>query len=428
MRTASEAYNRLADRGILIRQGGVGTFVAPEARSIVESNPITTAVTATEPRIKLDKQSHISLTTQIRRQIQDQIRAGELQPGVRLPPVRELANSLDVGFWIVSAAYTEMAAQGILITNRGAGSLVSSQARTIVEANPNPTRVNIMLEGESRITLVDQIVSQIQEQIRVRSILPEARLPSAAELAGQLGINKPTISIVYERLTEHGILRIHEQGGIFVSSEAASIIESNPVLVPVTTINVDALGVELDGQSARSYTEQIIGHIQIRILEGVLQSRTLLPSLVELANHLGISLHVVQNVYSRLADHGLLISRSGSGTFTSPQVLSLVVENPIDVVEPHTSNIVLNRQSSVSLTDQLVRQLRNQIREGTLPAGTRLPTLKSLASALGISAPVVQRSYRFLADRGILINRRRAGTFVSPEAGSILSEPDDSPL
>lgn len=49
---------------------------------------------------------------------------------------------------------------------------------------------------------------------------------------------------------------------------------------------------------------------------------------------------------------------------------------------------------------------------GTLPAGTRLPTVRELATQLGISPTTVSQAWRTLARAGVISPRGRAGTFV----------------
>nr|WP_238429624.1 aminotransferase class I/II-fold pyridoxal phosphate-dependent enzyme [Frankia nepalensis] len=49
---------------------------------------------------------------------------------------------------------------------------------------------------------------------------------------------------------------------------------------------------------------------------------------------------------------------------------------------------------------------------GTLPAGTRLPTVRELATELGISPTTVSQAWRTLARAGVISPRGRAGTFV----------------
>lgn len=63
------------------------------------------------------------------------------------------------------------------------------------------------------------------------------------------------------------------------------------------------------------------------------------------------------------------------------------------------------------------------IRRGDVPAGSRLPTERSLASALGLSRGSVVAAYELLRDDGLVIRRQGSGTWVRPDAGPIPGEP-----
>jgi DNA-binding transcriptional regulator YhcF (GntR family) len=70
-------------------------------------------------------------------------------------------------------------------------------------------------------------------------------------------------------------------------------------------------------------------------------------------------------------------------------------------------------QASKPLFDQLRSQIIDGIRAGRLPPGTRLPTVRELASELSMAVNTVARAYRELESAGILETRGRFGTFVA---------------
>jgi DNA-binding transcriptional regulator YhcF (GntR family) len=65
------------------------------------------------------------------------------------------------------------------------------------------------------------------------------------------------------------------------------------------------------------------------------------------------------------------------------------------------------------LFDQLRTQIIDGSRDGRLPPGTRLPTVRELAAKLGLAVNTVARAYRELESTGILETRGRFGTFIS---------------
>lgn len=72
----------------------------------------------------------------------------------------------------------------------------------------------------------------------------------------------------------------------------------------------------------------------------------------------------------------------------------------------------LDAKASTPLFDQLRTQIIDGIRDGRLPAGARLPTVRGLAGQLGLAVNTVARTYRELETAGMVETRRRAGTFV----------------
>ena len=62
---------------------------------------------------------------------------------------------------------------------------------------------------------------------------------------------------------------------------------------------------------------------------------------------------------------------------------------------------------------QLREQLRAKVDAGELPAGTRLPPVRKLATELGLAVNTVARAYRELEALGVIETRGRAGSVVT---------------
>ncbi len=73
----------------------------------------------------------------------------------------------------------------------------------------------------------------------------------------------------------------------------------------------------------------------------------------------------------------------------------------------------IDQRASGPLFDQLRTQIIDGVRDGRLPPGTRLPTVRELAGQLGLAVNTVARAYRELESAGILETRGRFGTFVA---------------
>jgi GntR family transcriptional regulator len=61
---------------------------------------------------------------------------------------------------------------------------------------------------------------------------------------------------------------------------------------------------------------------------------------------------------------------------------------------------------------QLAGILRDQINAGTLPPGSRLPSIIDLAESYGIARATAQKALRLLVDEGLAVVSRGRGTYV----------------
>jgi DNA-binding transcriptional regulator YhcF (GntR family) len=77
--------------------------------------------------------------------------------------------------------------------------------------------------------------------------------------------------------------------------------------------------------------------------------------------------------------------------------------------------IEIDATSSTPPYEQLRSQVAAQVADGRLPAGTRLPTVRQLATDLGVAANTVARAYRELESDGVVATRGRNGTIVSSD-------------
>ncbi|MBT2594514.1 GntR family transcriptional regulator [Arthrobacter sp. ISL-72] len=84
-----------------------------------------------------------------------------------------------------------------------------------------------------------------------------------------------------------------------------------------------------------------------------------------------------------------------------------------------TASLSVDLGSAVPPYEQIRTQLSSLIAVGSLAAGTKLPTVRSLAADLGIAAGTVARAYKELEQAGLIEARRRNGTIVVgvPDAG-----------
>jgi GntR family transcriptional regulator len=83
---------------------------------------------------RLDSESGMPFYQQIVRQAKLMIAGGRLQPGDRLPTVRELAAQLVVNPNTVARAYLDLEREGVVETRRGQGTFACAPANRIADA------------------------------------------------------------------------------------------------------------------------------------------------------------------------------------------------------------------------------------------------------------------------------------------------------
>lgn len=75
--------------------------------------------------------------------------------------------------------------------------------------------------------------------------------------------------------------------------------------------------------------------------------------------------------------------------------------------------LAVDPTSATAPFEQLREQIAASARDGSLPVGYRLPTVRGLAEDLGLAANTVAKAYRVLEADGVVETRGRHGTFVA---------------
>ena len=75
--------------------------------------------------------------------------------------------------------------------------------------------------------------------------------------------------------------------------------------------------------------------------------------------------------------------------------------------------IIINHSSMIPIYEQIVDQIKKQINNHTLKENDALPSVRSLAKELQISALTVKKAYDFLENEGLTKTIHGKGTFVT---------------
>ena len=83
-----------------------------------------------------------------------------------------------------------------------------------------------------------------------------------------------------------------------------------------------------------------------------------------------------------------------------------------DTIKGVADAVTLDRSSPVPLYFQVAQAVEHAVTSGRLPPGTRLDNEFDLADQLGLSRPTIRQAMQYLAEKGLIVRRRGAGTRV----------------
>ena len=76
-------------------------------------------------------------------------------------------------------------------------------------------------------------------------------------------------------------------------------------------------------------------------------------------------------------------------------------------------HIIINTSCMVPIYEQIVDQIKTQIRKGNLKENDILPSVRLLAKELKISALTVKKAYDALEEEGFTVTVHGKGTYVA---------------
>ena len=89
---------------------------------------------------------------------------------------------------------------------------------------------------------------------------------------------------------------------------------------------------------------------------------------------------------------------------------------------------LVNPKSKQPIYEQLVEQLRRQLVLGVVQAGQALPSVRQLATELGINPNTIQKAYRRMEAEGMIISVPGKGSFISDDLADMLGKQRDEQL
>ena len=82
--------------------------------------------------------------------------------------------------------------------------------------------------------------------------------------------------------------------------------------------------------------------------------------------------------------------------------------------------INLDYQSGIPIYEQIVEQIERYIAFGVIKAKEQLPSIRELASSLGINPNTVKKAYEELEKRGSIMIISTKGTFATDKADGVI--------
>ena len=119
---------------------------------------------------------------------------------------------------------------------------------------------------------------------------------------------------------------------------------------------------------------------------------------------------------------GYNASRLACGAVCRQRVIQAMGRNDNSAIGLRRFRVVRPEETGL-VAEQVVGQIRDMIRQGSLKPGDRLPPERELAKRLGISRASLRHGLRFLGAIGVLTSRHGSGTYIADGPPALDSEP-----
>ncbi len=85
-------------------------------------------------------------------------------------------------------------------------------------------------------------------------------------------------------------------------------------------------------------------------------------------------------------------------------------------------DIIISNTSDIPIYEQIIRQMKKSILNGTITEGEQLPSMRMLAKELKISVITTKRAYEELENAGLIVTIVGKGSFVAKNNMHLLKE------
>jgi GntR family transcriptional regulator len=149
--------------------------------------------------INVDRKSGIPIYIQVKNQIMDEIKNGNIKIGEKMPTERELSQKLNTSRNTISAAYNLLEQEGVLISYQGRGTFVAEEAKTWKQHSVKDRLLKIIdlgleeaiemgLDTKEFLAIVQDRIKEKEDFIKkVNAIFVECNIEQANLFAKELG-------------------------------------------------------------------------------------------------------------------------------------------------------------------------------------------------------------------------------------------------
>jgi DNA-binding GntR family transcriptional regulator len=314
-----------------------------------------------------------------------------------LPLKQEIAGYLGVSIGTVQNAIRYVEDDGLVESKQRIGTLIrgSSANTTTGETTMDESRVR------KQTSKRDTAVVALQQYFVKANFEVGQALPASRELAKVIGSAPNTTRLALEFLTVQGLL----------SSNNARGKKANWILQAIPNLEANQLGSQMVVQ-----TDTLIDQLERdlkQLISDDYEVNMKLPSHLELAESLKVSIKTVHDAMQRLVIQGYVHSKRGRyGTFVSRIPSNLINVSAIEQLfvpaEEHAEP-----EAAFYHYQQAEEQLRALLKT-QYSVGQQLQPMPELATQLGVSMNSVRRALQTLAEEGLVSFKRGrfGGTIV----------------
>lgn len=84
--------------------------------------------------------------------------------------------------------------------------------------------------------------------------------------------------------------------------------------------------------------------------------------------------------------------------------------------------INIDYRKKTSIYEQIVNEIERYVSLGALKEGERIPSVRALASDLGINPNTVKKAYDILEEKGVIVTLSTKGTFIVENTNLVKKE------